>query len=56
MRGGWWGRSDVPMTTAISPAATEESLLRRQAEMLESELRWIRGRLDDIGGSSAAED
>ena len=50
LRGGGWGATD-PYQDDISPRSpNERSLLRRQAEALELELRQVKERLQELEG------
>lgn len=49
MRGGGWVATD-PYQDDISPSPNERSLLRRQAEALELELRQVKERLQELEG------
>ena len=53
LRGGRPGRFSAPELAADPP---EREQLRRQAELLESELRWVRARLDELDAGRTAAD
>lgn len=48
MRGGWWGAMDPDQDDIPTTLPSERSMLRRQVDALELELRRVRARLGEL--------